>query len=134
MQSNGSEARLHQVASTSARAKRCQFSFDADRLKVSYLDYELRQGATTEQISTLAKSYDLTQMSKFEEVFAKPTYCSDRVTALIKTALERHLAGDFRPTVVDPQIPAATTAGIDAEKPFDASQMWGSQAEKRTRH
>jgi hypothetical protein len=115
-------SRLHQVAATSARAKRCGFNFDPARLKASYLDYELRQGATTEQVSSIAQRYDTTLMTKLKEVEAKPTYCSDRVTALIKVALERHVAGDFTPTTG--QLPTPAAVSPVAEEPWDTKEIW----------
>jgi hypothetical protein len=119
---NDSQSRLHQVAATSARAKRCGFNFDPARLKTSYLDYELRQGATTEQVSSLAQRYDITLMSKLKEVEAKANYCSDRVTALIKVALERHVAGDFTPTTGQP--PTLAAVSPPAEQPWETNEIW----------
>ncbi len=115
-------SRLRQVAATSARAKRCGFNFDPARLKTSYLDYELRQGATTEELSSIAQRYDTTLMSKSKEVVAMLNYCSDRVTALIRTALERHVAGDFTPTTG--QLPTLVADSPAAEEPWNSKEIW----------
>jgi hypothetical protein len=124
---NDTQSRLRQVASTSARAKRCAFNFDPARLKTSYLDYERSQGATAEQVSKISESYDATLASKAKEVEGNPSYCSDRVTSLIKSALERHKAGDFTPTQGDPQAIVGVAAPA-APAPFDAGKFYTDRA------
>jgi hypothetical protein len=124
---NDTQSRLRQVASTSARAKRCAFNFDPARLKTSYLDYERSQGATAEQVSKISESYDATLASKAKEVEANPNYCSDRVASLIKSALERHKAGDFTPTQGDPQAIVGVAAPA-APAPFDAGKFYTDRA------
>ena len=52
-------ARPVQVAWTSARAEKCGFSFDAARLKASYLAYEQSQGTDAAKLGNITKSYDL---------------------------------------------------------------------------
>ena len=124
--STDTQSRLHQVAGTSARGKRCGFNFDATHLKTSYLNYEMRQGATSEQVAKISQSYDATVIRKLNEVEANPDYCSDRVTSLIKSALERHKAGDFAPTRGDPQ----AIVGVRTPQPeaFDGGKFFAERA------
>jgi hypothetical protein len=124
---NDKQSRLVQVASTSARAKRCGFAFDPDTLKGSYLAYEAKQGSSGEQVG-IGNNYDSVVMSISKEVGANSRYCSDRETARIKAALQRHLAGDYTPDPPKPQSVASCPGCAPVvDEPFDPKQVWQSK-------
>jgi hypothetical protein len=123
-------ARPVQVAWTSARARRCGFYFDADKLRGAYFAYEAKQGAAGEQMAKLQRTYETTFKSIYEKVGSDPGYCTDRKGAEIKADLQRHLAGDFAPNLPKPKPMAScgffgcTGASTTQDEPFDSKKFW----------
>jgi hypothetical protein len=92
--------RAIKVAETSARAERCGYHFDPDRMRTAYLATEVQQNALdATSAGKLTSTYDLARRVTLQETNADPNFCSSARTAQIKTALSRHLTGDF--VVVD---------------------------------
>lgn len=91
-------ARPIQVAWTSARASRCGFMFDPEKLKADYLADESRRGLDPNQLGQMAKAYDYTRQSVADTISADPKYCSKDRTNAIRADLRRYLAGDYSPT------------------------------------
>lgn len=87
------EDRATQVAATSARAERCGFNFNADRLRANYLASESAAGTA----SDMSQRYDVTRKSLIAALVKDEGYCSEGRTKAIKADLGRHLAGDFAP-------------------------------------
>ena len=120
-------ARPSFVAWTSARAKRCGFFFDANKLRAAYLSYESRQGQGPAELANIEKVYDQTFKSTSETAWATEDYCSERKGAEIKQELSRHLAGDFAPNFPKPKVVAdCGLFGCTAapEEPFDSKKFW----------
>jgi hypothetical protein len=123
-------ARPVHVAWTSARAQRCGFNFDANKLRSNYLGYESRQGATGEQFIKLERSYDSTFKTTSERVSADPGYCTDKKGLDIKAELTRHLAGDFAPNFPKPKVVAKCGGLFDpcdsgrTEEKFESKKFW----------
>jgi len=90
--------RVLQVASTSARAVKCGYYFDAAKLKSAFLASEAGSGAAADQIQKIERDYDYTRAAVINQIAKQPEYCSDARTKEIKADLTRHLAGDFSPT------------------------------------
>lgn len=90
--------RALQVGSTSARAVKCGYNFDAAKLKASYLAYEIGVGADSASMGRIEQIYDVAYNGVTKAAATDPKYCNDQRTKEIKTALSRHLAGDFTPT------------------------------------
>lgn len=86
--------RLAQVAATSARAERCGFNFNPDRLRESFLAAEMSQPGAP---SDLAQKYDFTRKGVIAATVSDDTYCTEGRTRIIKADLTRHLAGDYNP-------------------------------------
>ncbi|HJZ42308.1 MAG TPA: hypothetical protein VJ233_01185 [Hyphomicrobiaceae bacterium] len=126
-------ARPISVAWTSARAKRCGFYFDADKLRASYLAYEAQQGAAGDQLAKIQGSYDSTFNTIRARINADPDYCTDKKGADIKADLQRHLAGDFRPNLPKSSADAScgffgcATSPSSSDKPFDSKEFWKKQ-------
>jgi len=120
-------ARPSFVAWTSARAKRCGFFFDANKLRATYLAYESRQGQGPANLANIEKVYDQTFKSTSETVWATEDYCSERKGAEIKQELSRHLAGDFTPNFPKPKVVADCGlfgCSAPSEEPFDSKKFW----------
>ena len=83
------------VAATSAKAVRCGFNFDPERLKASYLASETGRGLPADQLPRLTQSYDFSFQSVSKSIPNASAYCSDDVAREIKSDLSRNLAGDF---------------------------------------
>ena len=85
------------MAWTSARAHRCGFYFDPNKLRASYLAFEAKE-SNAEQLAKVEKTYDSTFKVIRERIGEDPDYCSDKKGTEIKANLQRHLAGDFAPS------------------------------------
>lgn len=86
--------RAVQVAATSARAERCGFNFNPDKLRDTFLAAEVAiPGAPAD----LPKQYDVTRKSVIAAIVQDEGYCTEGRTKVIKGDLVRHLAGDFSP-------------------------------------
>ncbi len=94
-------ARAVQVAWTSARAKKCGFYFHPQQLRASLVSFEQKQDASPEHLQSVNIAYDKTHdtISKKLQAFPLGEYCSDKVVEEVRKDLNRHLAGDFSPTV-----------------------------------
>jgi hypothetical protein len=86
--------RALQVGSVSARAAKCGYNFDAEKLKAAYLSSEIGRGSDTSQAE---KIYNVSYNGVMKAAADDPNFCSDRKTQKIKTDLNRLLAGDFEP-------------------------------------
>ena len=106
------------VAWTSARAKRCGFSFDPNKLRTLYLGYEAKQGATNEDYAKIEKAYDASYRLTLEKVASDPNYCTEQKQRQIKADLERHLIGDYSANLPPPK------AAGNSDEPFDGNKFW----------
>ena len=100
---NDPMSRAMQVGTTSARATKCGFNFDAVKLRTQFLAAET---ATSPGDATkLGQMYDVSFNGISKAVADKgEDYCSTSKTAKIKDALSRHLAGDYTPTPPEPVV------------------------------
>jgi hypothetical protein len=92
---NTPSERALQTAAVSARAEKCGYNFDPNKLRASYLAYEAGQGVPPQQLPAVEKLYDVTRRTVFDRIRTDDAYCDDARTNTIKTELTRHLAGDF---------------------------------------
>ena len=129
-------ARPMAVAWTSARAQRCGFYFDPDKLRASYLAYEARQ-SSPEQVAKAQQVYDTTFKTIRAKVAEDPNYCSDSKSADIKKDLTRHLAGDFTPNLPKPKVAESCglfgCIGDGAEQKWDREKFWRDQEQNANR-
>jgi hypothetical protein len=89
--------RALQVSATSARAERCGFYFDPQRLRTNFLAAEAQNGLGAPEMQKITLEYD-TIHAKLAAVIAEDKgFCTEAKTREIKKDLNRHLAGDFSP-------------------------------------
>jgi hypothetical protein len=94
---NDPVSRAMDVAATSARAIKCGYNFDPAKLKNQYLAAETASDPA--EAPKLNQVYDVTFSGVSKALATKGNeYCSKEKTARIKTALNRHLAGDYTPS------------------------------------
>jgi hypothetical protein len=93
-------SRAFQVGTVAARAKKCGYNFDTEKLKASFLASEIGGGATDADMPRITQIYDVAYNGVTKAIAADPQYCSETKTNTIKADLARHLAGDFTPSVV----------------------------------
>ncbi len=122
-------SRTLQVAATSARATRCGFYFDPERLKSSFLAAEMAQGAGPEELQKIEREYKYVRSSVAEKIAEDSRYCDDARTKEIKRDLNRHLAGDFTPAPKKQEAQQGLLAGLlDSDpaenKPFNADTFF----------
>jgi hypothetical protein len=97
---NDPATRTMDVAATSARAVKCGYNFDPAKLKNNFLTTQ--SGANPADLPKLTQIYDTSFNTVSKALVSKPDYCTADKTAKIKTALNRHLAGDFTPSPPEP--------------------------------
>jgi hypothetical protein len=94
---NDPVSRAMDVAATSARAIKCGYNFDPAKLKNQYLAAETASDPA--EAPKLNQIYDATFNGVSKALATKGNdYCSKEKTTRIKTALNRHLAGDYTPS------------------------------------
>lgn len=95
---NDPTSRALYVSRVAAKAQRCGFNFDADKLKSRFLAAEgAVPGADVAGLAKLDKVYNVSLSGTTKAVRADEAYCTDARTAHMKADLARHLAGDYSP-------------------------------------
>lgn len=94
-------SRALQVGATAARATKCGYNFDANKLRGTFLAAEATQ-APGADMTNVQKTYDTAYAGVSKAAASKPDYCSDAKTREIKADLTRHLAGDYTPAPPKP--------------------------------
>jgi hypothetical protein len=100
---NTPAARALQVGGTAARATKCGYNFDSNRLRSNFLAAEAAQAPGADQ-TTVQKTYDTAFSGVSKAAASKPDYCSETKTKDIKADLTRHLAGDYTPSPPKPVV------------------------------
>ena len=90
-------SRALQVGGTAARATKCGYNFDANKLRSNFLAAEATQAPGADQVTT-QKTYDTAFAGVTKAAASQPGYCSEAKTRDIKADLTRHLAGDYSPS------------------------------------
>lgn len=105
---NDPTSRALQVGSTAARAEKCGFNFDPVKLRTQFIAAET--AANPADAGKISQVYDTAYRGVARGVAEQgEAYCSDQKTVKIKSALARHLAGDYAP---DPLEPAPVEEGL----------------------
>lgn len=91
-------SRAFQVGTVSARAVKCGYNFDPQKLRASFLAAEVGGGASSADVPRIEQIYDVSFNGVAKATASDPNYCTEARTREIKTELGRHLAGDFSPT------------------------------------
>lgn len=124
------ERALHSAA-ISARAAKCGYNFDPNRLRDAYLASEASAGASPEQMTKLGQSYDFTRATVSKQISNAEEYCTDDRTNGVSAALSKQLAGDFR-APKKPPLPKSVgwwDSGVPA-KPMDKEAVFNPQTIK----
>src|SRR5215467_2844143 len=117
---SGPTERPARVAFISACAQAYGYAHDAAQLRATYLDYEAKRGATTEQLSQIATYYDGAYAAIADLGSSrKSSYCSIKEGNDVRAELKRYQSGYFE---------GKTSASAEA---FDATKVWSGQADKR---
>jgi hypothetical protein len=90
-------SRAFQVGTVSARAVKCGYNFDPQKLRASFMAAEVGAGAATADIPRIEQIYDVAFNGVTKASAADPAYCTEARTKEIKAELARHLAGDYAP-------------------------------------
>jgi hypothetical protein len=95
---NDPTSRALYVSRVAAKAQRCGFNFDADKLKGRFLAAEgAAPDADVAELAKLDKVYTISLSGTTKAIKADEAYCTDARTAHMKADLARHLAGDYAP-------------------------------------
>jgi hypothetical protein len=118
------ERALH-AATTSARAEKCGYNFNPNKLRDSFLAAEAAAGASPEQMAKLGQSYDFTRATVSKQISNPEEYCSEDRTRTVSAALTKQLAGDFK-APKKPPLPKSAgwwdTTGT--QKPMDTEAVF----------
>jgi hypothetical protein len=121
------ERALH-AATTSARASKCGYNFDPNKLREAFLASEAASGASPEQMAKLAQSYDFTRATVSKQISNAEEYCTEDRTKTVSAALAKQLAGDFKAPKKPPLPKSAgwwdTTA---TQKPMNTEEIFNPQ-------
>jgi hypothetical protein len=119
--------RALQVGSVSARAAKCGYNFDAEKLKAAYLSSEIGRGSDASQAE---KIYNVSYSGVMKAAAEDPNFCSERKTQKIKTDLNRLLAGDFEPPAKAVAVAKKDDGGLFSGwfdgSSADSGPSWGS--------
>jgi len=108
------------VAFISACAQAYGYAHDAAQLRATYLNYEAKQGATTDQLSQIATYYDGAYASIADlGSSSKSSYCSRQEGNDVRAELKRYQSGYFE---------RKTSASAEE---FDSTKVWSGQADRR---
>lgn len=128
---------LH-VGRVSARAVKCGYNFDATALRSNYLAAEASGGLPIADLSGVERVYDSGHRGTLAALTKDEGYCTAKRTAVIKTALNKVLAGDYSPPPPQRQVETGILGGIfdqDVEKQtgpgFGTGDWWDAQREQR---
>lgn len=100
---NDPTSRAVQVGTTAARATKCGFNFDPVKLRTQFLASETAASANPADADKLGQVYDVSFRGVSKAVSEEGEgYCSKHKTERIKTALNRHLTGDYTPETPEP--------------------------------
>lgn len=100
---NDPTSRAVQVGTTAARATKCGFNFDPVKLRTQFLANETAASGNPADADKLGQVYDVSFRGVSKAVSEQgDAYCSQHKTDRIKTALNRHLAGDYTPETPEP--------------------------------
>jgi len=107
------------VAFISACAQAYGYAHDAAQLRATYLNYEAKRGATSEQLSQIATYYDGAYAAIADLGSSrKSSYCSIKEGNDVRAELKRYQSGYFE---------SKTSASAEE---FDATKVWSGQGEK----
>lgn len=96
-------SRALQVGATAAKAQKCGFNFAATKLRTQFLANESAALPNAADVAKINQSYDASYRGTAKAIAGEgEDYCSTQKTQVIKTALTRHLAGDYTPTPPEP--------------------------------
>ena len=98
------------VGVTVARAQKCGYFFDPQKVRSNFLATEAQRNAAPETLRKLETSFDFARNRVAQQIASNPAYCSAGRTATIKKDLNRYLAGDF--TAPQRKKVAANSGGI----------------------
>ena len=122
-----------------ARAVRCGYNFDPNKVKTNYFASEQAAGLAPEQAANLEKAYTIAFNGVNKAAVEDPNYCSSRKTQTIKADLGKLLAGDFAPPPPKQEVAKAQDEGFfgglfssnaDTGPSWGSSDWWDSQAAK----
>ncbi len=119
---NPAVERAIQVGATSARASKCGYNFDPQKLKANYLAYESSQPGA--DVPRMEKAFDSMHTNVASKVEKASDYCTEELTATIKGDLTRHLAGDFNPPPKKVEASLGDILAAKDEKPYDPKEAF----------
>lgn len=125
---------LH-VGSVSGRATKCGFNFDAAALRANYIAAEASGGTAVADLAKIERIYDSGYRGVLAAAAREPDYCNSKRTYVIKTSLNKALAGDYSPPPLKTQQDAGLFGGffdqdvVEKGPGHGSDSWWEKQAE-----
>lgn len=139
-ETNTPSNRAYRLGAVSARAAKCGYNFDPLKLKTTFLQQEAQAGLTVDQLGKLDKIYSVAFNGVKKAITSNASYCTDKKTAVIRTSLNKYLAGDFSAksaskVVATKKVEAGAfdwfdTSDEKAGPKFGSQDWWESQQSK----
>ncbi|MCH9807170.1 MAG: hypothetical protein K0U74_05500 [Alphaproteobacteria bacterium] len=128
---------LH-VGRIAGRATKCGYNFDAAALRANYLAAEAAGGLPVADLGRVERIYDSGYRGTIAATAKDDGYCTAKRTKVIKTALNKALAGDYSPPPPARQADTGVLGGIFeqdvvAEKGpgFGTGDWWDAQRDQK---
>lgn len=118
---NTPSARATQVGWTSARAVKCGFYFDPERLRAQYIAFEQQNGLAGNDLKRVELTYKISEKTIQQKLKDNADYCKKPIVVAIQKDLQRHLGGDYTPAPRKPK-------KVVAKRPWF---QWGSAATEK---
>jgi hypothetical protein len=124
---NTATGRALHVGSVSGRATKCGFNFDAAALRANYLAAEATGGTAVADLGKIEGIYDSGYRGVLSAAARDPNYCNSKRTYVIKTALNKALAGDYAPPPLKVKKDAGLFGGFLDQDVVEKGPGWGSE-------
>ncbi|MEQ8822807.1 MAG: hypothetical protein RIC14_00360 [Filomicrobium sp.] len=128
---------LH-VGRIAARATHCGYNFDAAALRSNYLAAEAASGLAVADLARVERIYDTGYRGTLGSVTKDPKYCNTARTKVIKTALNKALAGDYSPPPRKVEADGGIFGGLfdqdvvaDKGPKFGSGDWWDAQRDNK---
>ena len=126
---NTPSGRALHVGTVSGRATKCGFNFDAAALRANYIAAEASSGTAVADLAKIESIYDSGYRGVMAAAAREPDYCNSKRTYVIKTTLNKALAGDYTPPPLETKQEAGLFGGffdqdVVEKGPGHGSETW----------
>lgn len=128
-------ARPIQVGWTLARAEKCGFVVDRNKIGQGYLAHEGQQGATPERLQQAQQALEYSRASTASKISGQSDYCSEQVLNELRADVPMIVAGNFalpdRTPKAKPEVSIFDSLAVEAKvDEFNRTEIFTPAADK----